>query len=109
MTLWEFHIGLRRGVKFSDRTKPFMLDRAAWHELRMTVDGADFKAWLDGQPALAYTLGSQPGPGRNNAPPHADLFPDNNPVLRPPVSGRIGLWAKTDSSSLFKDYFVEPK
>ena len=25
-----------------------MLDRAAWHELKLTVDGADFKAWLDG-------------------------------------------------------------
>ena len=30
-------------------------------------------------------------------------------VLRPPVAGRIGLWAKTDSTSYFKDYFVEPK
>lgn len=109
VALWEFHNGLRRGVKFSDRSRPFMLDRAAWHELKMTVDGAAIKAWLDGAPALEYTLGSRPGPGRNNTPPHADLFPENNPVLRPPVSGRIGLWAKTDSTSLFKDYVVEAK
>jgi hypothetical protein len=107
VALWEFHNGLRRPVKFSDRSRPFMLDRAAWHELTMTVEGADFKASLDGQPALAYTLGSRPGPGRNNTPPHEDLFPEHNPVLRPPVSGRIGLWAKTDSSSLFKDFAVE--
>ena len=109
VALWEFHNGIRRPVKFSDRTKPFMLDRASWHELKMTVDGADFKAWLDGTLALEHTLGSAPGPGRNNAPPNPDLIPANNPVLRPPVSGKIGLWSKTDSTSYFKDYVVAPK
>ena len=109
VALWEFHNGIRRGVKFSDRAKKFMLDRSQWHELKMTVEDAGFKAWLDDQPALEYTLGSEPGPGRNNAPPHPDLFPANNPVLRPPVAGRIGLWAKTDSTSYFKDYVVSPK
>src|SRR5690349_20153640 len=106
VALWEFHNGIRRPVRFSDPTKPFMLDRAAWHELKMTVNGSDFQASLDGQPALQYTLGSEPGPGRNGAAPNPDLFPANNPVLRPPVSGRIGLWAKTDSTSYFKDYEV---
>jgi hypothetical protein len=109
VALWEFHNGIRRNMRFSDRNNKFMLDRNAWHELKMTVDGADFKAWIDGQLALEYTLGSQPGPGRNGAPPNPDLFPDNNPVLRPPVKGRIGLWAKTDSTSYFKDYVVSPK
>ena len=109
VALWEFHNGIRRPVKFSDRAKPFMLDRSAWHELKMTVDGADFKAWLDGTLALEYTLGSQPGPGRNGAPPNPDLIPANNPVLQPPVSGRVGLWSKTDSTSYFKDYVVSPK
>jgi hypothetical protein len=107
--LWEFHNGLRRLVKFSDRNNKFMLDRAAYHELKMTVDGVNFTAWLDGTLAIEYTLGSAPGPGRNGAPPNPDLFPENNPVLRPPVKGRIGLWAKTDSTSYFKDYVVEPK
>ena len=105
VALWEFHNGIRRNMKFN-RTEKFMLDRAAWHELKMTVDGADFKAWLDGKLALEYTLGSQPGPGRNGAPPNPDLFPENNAVLRPPVKGRVGLWAKTDSTSYFKDYVV---
>jgi hypothetical protein len=50
-----------------------------------------------------------PGPGRNGAPPNPDLIPANNPVLRPPVSGKVGLWAKTDSTSFFKDYMVSPK
>jgi hypothetical protein len=109
VALWEFHNGIRRPVKFSDRTKKFMLDRSQWHDLKMTMDGASFQAWLDGQPALEHTLGSEPGPGRNNTPPHPDLFPANNPVLRPPVAGKIGLWAKTDSTSYFRDYVVTVK
>lgn len=109
VALWEFHNGMRRPVKFSDRAKPFMLDRNAWHELKMTVDGSSFKAWLDGTLALDITLGAEPGPGRNGQAPNPDLFPANNPVLRPPVAGRIGLWSKTDSTSYFKDYVVETK
>ena len=109
VALWEFHNGIRRGVRFSDRSKPFMLDRAGWHELKLTIDGANLATYLDGALALQYTLGSQPGPGRNNTPPNPDLFPENNAVLRPPVAGKIGLWAKTDSTSLFKDYVVSPK
>ncbi|MGA3324528.1 MAG: hypothetical protein ABSF45_08640 [Terriglobia bacterium] len=104
--LWEFHNGIRRNVKFSDRAKPFMLDRNAWHELKMSVAGANFRAWLDGALALEFTLGSPPAPRRNGAPANLDLFPANNPVLRPPVAGRIGLWSKTDSTSYFKDYIV---
>jgi len=109
VALWQFHNGLRRPVRFSDRAHKFMLDRAAWHELKMTVDGAAFSAWLDGELALEYTLGSAPGPGRNGASPHPDQFPANNPVLQPPVRGRVGLWSKTDSTSDFKDYVVTPK
>jgi hypothetical protein len=107
VALWEFHNGIRRAVK-RGREREWMLDRNAWHELKMTVNGADFKAFMDGKPALEYTLGSEPGPGRNNAPPNPDLFPANNPVLRPPVDGKVGLWSKTDSTSYFKDYVVSP-
>ena len=109
VALWQFHNGLRRPVRFSDRAHKFMLDRDKWHELKMTVDGAAFSAWLDGELALEYTLGSQPGPGRNNAPPNPDLIPANNAVLRPPVMGKVGVWAKTDTTSYFKDYVVSPK
>jgi hypothetical protein len=106
VALWEFHNGIRRNLRFSDRSKPFMLDRAAWHDLKLVVEGASFTTYLDGALALEYTLGSAPGPGRNNTPPNPDLFPENNPVLRPPVAGKIGLWAKTDTTSQFKDYVV---
>ena len=105
VALWEFHNGIRRNVRFSDRSKPFLLDRSAWHELKLTVDGANLKAWLDSAPAIEYTLGSEPTPGMRGA-PHPDLYPANNPVLRPPVSGKVGLWSKTDSTSYFKDYVV---
>ena len=108
VALWEFHNGMRRNMKFN-REKKFNLDRAAWHELKLTIDGADLKTWLDGELALEYTLGSMPGPGRNNAPPNSDLIPANNPVLRPPVAGKVGLWAKTDTTSYFKDYVVSAK
>ncbi len=107
--LWEFHNGIRRLVKFGDRNNKFMLDRSQYHELTLAVDGASIKISVDGQLGVDYTLGSAPGPGRNGAPPNPDLFPENNAVLRPPVSGRIGLWAKTDSTSYFKDYVVSPK
>ena len=108
VALWEFHNGIRRNVRFSDRAKPFPLDRSAWHELKLTVEGASFKAFLDGAPALEYTLGSEAQAGRRG-PPHEDLFPANNPVLRPPVAGKVGLWSKTDSTSYFKDYVVTPQ
>ena len=109
VALWEFHNGIRRNVRFSDRAHKFTPDRATWHELKLTIDGADLKTFLDGELALAYTLGSAPGPGRNNAAPNPDLIPANNAVLRPPVQGKIGLWAKTDTTSYFKDYAVTSK
>lgn len=108
VALWEFHNGIRRNVKFSDRAKPFQLDRNAWHELVLAVDGASLKATLDGTVALEYTLGSEPVAGRRG-PPNADLYPANNPVLRAPVAGKIGLWSKTDSTSYFKDYVVNAR
>ena len=86
-----------------------MLDKNAWHELKMTVNGTDFKAWLDGALALEFTFGSQPGPRRDGGAPNADLVPANNPVLQPPIAGRIGLWSKTDSTSYFKEYVVDAK
>ena len=107
VALWEFHNGIRRRMA-GTRESTFVLDRAAWHELKMTVDGAAFKSYVDDKVAIEYTLGSEPVAGRRG-PPHQDLYPANNPVLRPPVSGRVGLWSKTDSTSYFKDYFVIPK
>jgi hypothetical protein len=108
IVLWEFHNGIRRSVRRGPEGK-WMLDRNAWHELKATIDNADFKAWIDGNLALEYMLGSEPTPGRGGAPPNAELYPANNPVLRPPVAGKVGLWSKTDSTSYFKDFAVSAK
>ena len=105
VAFWEFHNGIRRNLRFSDRNKPFNIDRNAWHELKLTVNGPELKAYLDGTPAVEYTLGVDPQSGRGT--PNSDLFPANNPVLRPPVMGKVGLWSKTDSTSYFKDYVLE--
>jgi hypothetical protein len=103
---WEFHNGVRRLVKFSDRAKPFLLDKTQWHDLLLTVAGANITASVDGVTAIEWVLGSTPGPGRNGAAPNPDLFAENNPVLKAPVSGKVGLWSKTDSTVLFKDYVI---
>jgi hypothetical protein len=107
--LWEFHNGIRRLLKFSDRASKFMLDRNAYHDLTLEVDGPAIRISVDGKVGVEYSLGTAPAPGRSGAPPNPDLSPENNPVLRPPVAGRVGLWAKTDSTSYFKDYVVVPK
>jgi hypothetical protein len=109
--LWEFHNGIRRPL-IRPRDGELLKaegDRAKWHELKLEVDGANIYGSLDGVRVLTYVLGSEPAPGRNNAPPSPDLFAANNPVVRPPVTGKVGLWAKTDSTSYFKDYVVSPK
>jgi hypothetical protein len=111
VVLWEFHNGIRRPLirpRDGDLLKAEG-DREKWHELKLEIDGANITGSLDGAKVLSYVLGSEPGPGRNNAPPNPDLLPANNPVLRPPVAGKVGLWSKTDSTSYFKDYVVSPK
>jgi hypothetical protein len=109
--LWEFHNGIRRPLirpRDGDLLKGEG-DREKWHELRLDVDGAVIGGTLDGQKVLTYTLGSAPQPGRNGAAPADDLYPEKNPVIRAPVTGRVGLWSKTDSTSYFKDYVVSPR
>jgi hypothetical protein len=111
VVLWEFHNGIRRPLirpRDGDLLKAEG-DREKWHELELDVDGANITGMLDGAKVLNFVLGTEPGPGRNNAAPNPDLFPANNPVVRPPVAGKVGLWSKTDSSSYFKDYVVSPK
>ena len=107
IALWEFHNGVRRrvaGAREQVLTDP--ADREKWHDLSLAVNGAQLTTTLDGKVILEYTLGTMPGPGRTGAAPNPELIPANNPVLQPPVNGKIGLWSKTDSTSFFKDYVV---
>ena len=68
-------------IPISSYTAPpegkWMLDRSKWHELKMTLAGADFKAYMDGELALEYTFGSAPTAGRSGATPNDDLYPAN--------------------------------
>ncbi len=108
VAIWEFHNGIRRNLTFSDRGRPLLLDRNAWHELKLTVDGAAIQVALDGTLAIEYKLGGEPVAGRKRA-PNPDLYPANNLVLRPPVAGKVGLWSQADSTSYFKDYVVHSR
>ena len=55
-----------------------------WHELKVTVTGADIKGYMDGTLVLEHTWTE-------------------------PIAGKVGLWSKTDSISNFKDYEVSSK
>jgi hypothetical protein len=108
--LWEFHNGVRRLLAFSNRLEKFVLDRATWHELTLEIaSGSSIKASVDGRVGIEYTLGTAPVVKPGAPAPNPDLFPENNPVIRPPVNGRVGLWSKSDSTIYFKDYVVTPK
>jgi hypothetical protein len=111
--LWEFHNGVRKPlIRPQDGTLiNTPEDRAKWHELKLTVAGADITGTLDGTDVLHYVLGSSsPSAGRRGAaagtPPDTSHNVENNPVIRPPVGGKVGLWSKTDSTSEFKDYVI---
>jgi len=108
LVMWEFHNGIRRPLnhKGDGQLLSAAGDREKWHELKIGVTGAQITAWLDGTEQWNYTLDAAPGPQRRGAPPNPDLFAANNPVLQPPVKGKVGLWSKTDSTSEFKDFTV---
>jgi hypothetical protein len=111
VVMWEFHNGVRRPLnhKGDGTLLSAAGDREKWHELKIDVEGGTVTAFLDGTKQWDYVLDSPPGPQRRGAPPNADLIAANNPVLQPPVKGKIGLWTKTDSTSEFKDYVVVTK
>jgi 3-keto-disaccharide hydrolase len=83
ITLWTFSNGVRKLVRRGPGREPWHLERNQWHELKLTVDGANTKTYINGQLALDYTFDQ-------------------------PISGKIGLWSKTDSTSYFKDFVVQP-
>ncbi|MCC6928387.1 MAG: hypothetical protein IT359_05265 [Gemmatimonadaceae bacterium] len=81
VVLWTFNDGKRSFVKRGTESLP--LEMGTWHELRTTVHGTDFKTYLDGKLVLEH-------------------------ALKAPVSGKVGLWSKTDSMSEFADFTVAP-
>jgi hypothetical protein len=79
LVLWTFNNGKRSFVKRGTENVP--LELGAWHEIRITVHGAALEGYLGGKRLIEYTLAG-------------------------PVSGKVGLWSKTDSMSEFADFTV---
>lgn len=81
VVLWTFKQGKRSFVKKGTENVPLAMNQ--WNTLQISVQGTNLKASLNGKQLLDYTLAE-------------------------PVSGRVGLWSKTDSVSYFDDYTVTP-
>ena len=81
VVLWTFNNGVRKFVKRAPDALP--LELGTWHTLKISVHGTALRAYLDDKLMLEYTLAE-------------------------PVSGKIGVWSKTDSMIEFDDFTVTP-
>jgi len=79
VVLWTFNQGKRSFVKKGSENVPLEMNQ--WHTLQISVKGTNLQASLNGKHLLDYTLAE-------------------------PVSGKVGLWSKTDSVSYFDDFTV---
>lgn len=81
LVLWTFKNGKRSFVKKGVHDKKIPLGE--WHRMKIAVTGTQLRGYLDDELLLEYTLAE-------------------------PVSGKVGVWSKTDSVSQFDDYVVTP-
>ena len=79
LVLWTFNKGKRSFVKRGSEDMPLALKK--WHDMKIAIHGTKLEGYLDGKLLLEYTLAE-------------------------PVSGKIGVWSKTDSVSYFDGYTV---
>lgn len=79
LVLWTFKSGKRSFVKKGVHDVP--LKMGEWHRMKINVKGTQLRGYLDDELLLEYTLAE-------------------------PVSGKVGLWSKTDSVSQFDDFTV---
>lgn len=79
LVLWTFKSGKRSFVKKGAHDVPLKLGE--WHRMKIVVNGTQLRGYLDDELLLEYTLDA-------------------------PVSGKVGVWSKTDSVSQFDDYAV---
>ena len=79
LVLWTFNDGKRSFVKRGTENVP--LELGTWHEIKIAVHGTQLEGYLDGRRLLEHTL-------------------------KAPVSGKVGLWSKTDSMSEFEGFTV---
>ena len=81
VVLWTFNNGTRRFVKRGTENVP--LELGTWHTLKIAVHGTQLQGFLDGTLLLEHTLAE-------------------------PISGKVGVWSKTDSMVEFDDFTVTP-
>lgn len=81
LVLWTFDKGKRSFVKKAG--KDVRIPMGEWHSIKIAVKETALEGYLDGEHILDYTLAA-------------------------PVSGKVGLWAKTDSVTEFSDFVVTP-
>ena len=79
LVLWTFNKGVRKFVKKGAEDMPLAMRE--WHSMKISVHGTKLEGSLNGKHLLDYTL------------------PE-------PVSGKVGIWSKTDSVAWFDDYTV---
>ena len=79
LVLWTFKNGKRSFVKKG--VHDVHLNMGDWHRMKIAVSGTQLRGYLDDELLLEYTLAE-------------------------PVSGRVGVWSKTDSVSQYDDYTV---
>ena len=82
LVLWKFVNGTRSFVKRGTRNAP--LELGTWHEIKVVTKGAAVQGYLDGELLIEHAWES-------------------------PISGKVGLWSKTDSMSEFADFTVIPE
>jgi hypothetical protein len=82
LVLWTFNKGTRKFVKKGSEDVP--LPMKEWATIKVIVQGKQLEGYLNGKKLIDYTL------------------PE-------PVSGKIGVWSKTDSISEFDDFTVTQK
>ena len=79
LVLWTFNKGKRSFVKRGVEDMPLALKQ--WHDMRVVIQGTKLEGYLNGKRLLEYTLAE-------------------------PVSGKVGVWSKTDSVSYFDNFTV---
>ena len=80
LVLWTFKTGKRSFVKKGSENVHIPLGE--WHTIRIAVAGTQLHGFLDDKPLLDYTLAET-------------------------VSGKVGVWSKTDSVSQFDQFVVK--
>src|SRR5882672_5317983 len=79
LVLWTFNKGKRSFVKKGSENMPLAMKQ--WRTMKIAINGQKLEGYLNGKLLLQYDL------------------PE-------PVSGKVGVWSKTDSVSYFDDFIA---